>query len=760
MIIRVMRNINKISKCGTFVAVGLALSSLLVDGAVPGSSAGSSSAHAMDIERNANVKVDPQVVASAPVRPIPTSSGGSSAGSSGGSAGGSSAGASIVEARSTRSKSPRDKRQSSPAGISNWDAANGRFRRVVKDLYDNRQACKVLQHAGGIFSDARNAKLDLALSLRHADSVVGNTRQASRKRRKLEDQITPNPAFEQAFGTHLLQRELNYPASILKHIFGFVADSKPSPSKPLPLRWRDAFLAPSTDDLLIERNGKIKNALYIETPLSFVAKQGDRGFVTYIIERFNDENKAAIDAKRDLDELGVMYSRSDLFQFFYDCMIVDKDGNLRFDENTVPLLSQLGHSETVYDFQIAALRVFRRHRDHPIGRVQYERARRDPMLCLLLLTRVAEADIVISNFSREEAFVDRSQRRRGRRFPCPDYETMLKPALMKALREKTRYVSKRLLSVNRAYLAASFVGNIDIMKYLQANAKGVRLSLHDKVNAVNAVHLNDVNTLRYYLDTNRVHINAQLRGKTFLRFVAASTNKWVATTMGAFLLARGADPNLPDTGGFTALMSAAFHGNMVLAEMLCDCPRTDVDFHSLDGKIALDYAIKEENWDIAALLVQTIIKRGDAGVLTPERLSLLAANEKTAEAVTETVTATRADTLLMWAAFHDKLDVVRAIHAMGANVNQRNDIGLTALHQVVLLGTPASREMVKFLCMEAKADPRIKDQEGMTPIDYSKAVQLTTSSKRELSVQFQNSWTMHEAISSMSWAQRGLEFNE
>lgn len=68
------------------------------------------------------------------------------------------------------------------------------------------------------------------------------------------------------------------------------------------------------------------------------------------------------------------------------------------------------------------------------------------------------------------------------------------------------------------------------------------------------------------------------------------------------LLAAGADPNLQQTGGFTALHSAAKHGDLLMTQSLLG-NGADANIKTDDGKTAYDFA-KEENHEHVANVIQ------------------------------------------------------------------------------------------------------------------------------------------------------------
>ena len=67
---------------------------------------------------------------------------------------------------------------------------------------------------------------------------------------------------------------------------------------------------------------------------------------------------------------------------------------------------------------------------------------------------------------------------------------------------------------------------------------------------------------------------------------------------------------------------------------------------------------------------------------------------------------------LHWAAYFNRLEAVRFLIERGADVNARNNIGMTPLHYAALCG---HKDMVETL-LEQKADVNALDCQGLTPL--------------------------------------------
>jgi ankyrin repeat protein len=67
------------------------------------------------------------------------------------------------------------------------------------------------------------------------------------------------------------------------------------------------------------------------------------------------------------------------------------------------------------------------------------------------------------------------------------------------------------------------------------------------------------------------------------------------------LVSRGANVNLQNNAGRTALTTAALTGDVAIAGLLID-HKANVKLQDASGKSALDYALEEHHPEIAALL--------------------------------------------------------------------------------------------------------------------------------------------------------------
>jgi uncharacterized protein len=158
----------------------------------------------------------------------------------------------------------------------------------------------------------------------------------------------------------------------------------------------------------------------------------------------------------------------------------------------------------------------------------------------------------------------------------------------------------------------------------------------------------------------------------------------------------GADPNARDSNGRTPLHVAAFQGHGSVAQAL-------IAAGSDPGLL--------DNQRYDAVTVAAV--RDDV----PTLKALLASG-----ASAKLITSIYDGTALIAAAHLGHDDVVRELIRGGAPLDHVNNLGWTALIEAVILGDGGARhtETVRAL-VEAGANPKIPDRDGMTPLQHAEA---------------------------------------
>lgn len=154
----------------------------------------------------------------------------------------------------------------------------------------------------------------------------------------------------------------------------------------------------------------------------------------------------------------------------------------------------------------------------------------------------------------------------------------------------------------------------------------------------------------------------------------------------AQLLARGFDPDTMDPKGQNGLYLALREPSLKAAGILVDWPKTDVNMLNAQGESALMMAALKGYLDIAARLIQ---KGADVN--------------KTGWAP------------LHYAASNGHLAIMSLLLDNHAYIDAESPNGTTPLMMAALYGTAAA---VKLL-LEAGADPLLKNQQGLTAINFA-----------------------------------------
>jgi ankyrin repeat protein len=152
------------------------------------------------------------------------------------------------------------------------------------------------------------------------------------------------------------------------------------------------------------------------------------------------------------------------------------------------------------------------------------------------------------------------------------------------------------------------------------------------------------------------------------------------------LIARGFDPNTPDPKGQNGLMMALAEPAPKAAQALLAAPKLDVNARNRQGETPLMIASLNGELD----LVRELIAKG-ADINKPGW------------------------TPLHYAATHGRLEIMSLLLDDSAYIDAASPNGTTPLMMAASYGTPAA---VKLL-LDQGADPTLKNQQGLTAIDFA-----------------------------------------
>lgn len=202
-----------------------------------------------------------------------------------------------------------------------------------------------------------------------------------------------------------------------------------------------------------------------------------------------------------------------------------------------------------------------------------------------------------------------------------------------------------------------------------------------------AVHARDMMAINAFFDAG-INPNAQdeANGRTALIGAAAGGDLEVVNV----LVQRGADVNVKDKKGYTALFHATEAMYYDVALVIMNQPSLDANARGLNGSTALINYVWRDRKDA----VEKLLERG-ADV-----------NAQDADG----------DTALHGVAENGNLEILNLLLDKGANPNVKNRLGGTPLMWAAVFGN----ETVAVRLLERGADASLKDADGMTALDWAR----------------------------------------
>jgi uncharacterized protein len=228
---------------------------------------------------------------------------------------------------------------------------------------------------------------------------------------------------------------------------------------------------------------------------------------------------------------------------------------------------------------------------------------------------------------------------------------------------------------------------LTILAFVSVSAQQRQID-RDFLNAVDQKNIAEINSLLQ----RGANINAQepINGHFALQYAI----NWPDIALLKLLLDKGANVNLTDKGGNTALTDAARRGGPEYAAITKLLIERGADVHA-NGDSAIIDAAREAQPDIVRLLLS---KGAPANVRDPDRKN---------------------NTVLMEAASGSSVENVQLLIEAGADIQATNDEGQTAFMKAVRLDhriSPAQRLPIIELLLSKGSDINQKDKQGKTPL--------------------------------------------
>lgn len=166
----------------------------------------------------------------------------------------------------------------------------------------------------------------------------------------------------------------------------------------------------------------------------------------------------------------------------------------------------------------------------------------------------------------------------------------------------------------------------------------------------------------------------------------------------AELLKRGYDPNALDPNGVSGLYLALQEGSLKVAEVLIDFPKTNVEWRTKKDESALMIAALKGHTDLVRKLIAKGADVNKPG-WAPLHYAATGGHLKIMEILLEEHAFIDAEspnktTPLMMAAMYGTPQAVKLLLDAGADVNMRNELGLSAVDFAQRANRPDAAEMI------------------------------------------------------------------
>lgn len=299
---------------------------------------------------------------------------------------------------------------------------------------------------------------------------------------------------------------------------------------------------------------------------------------------------------------------------------------------------------------------------------------------------------------------------------------------------------------NGVFYYASFNGNLNILKELVK--KGVKYDDRALLAAAQGAHrvINKLEVYQYLIEDLKLNPKVvSENGETLLHLIASKPNQ---QDIVQYLLSKGVDAKKVDKIGNTAFLNACKGKSVEVVKMLFPFAG-NIHAKNSEGENAMLNAVKHSNAEVIDFLINngakvdiTDIKgnnlayilvesyqaprRGDTKDEFTPKLQLLAKN-----GIDFSKILNKGNTIYHLAATKNDLDLFKKLEGVKANINAKNEDGLTALHKSALV---AKDDKALQYLLSLGADKNIKTDFDETAYDLAKDNEIL--SKRNINIEF------------------------
>jgi hypothetical protein len=244
-----------------------------------------------------------------------------------------------------------------------------------------------------------------------------------------------------------------------------------------------------------------------------------------------------------------------------------------------------------------------------------------------------------------------------------------------------------------------------------------------------ATHKGDVGAINALLNKG-ANINSQAAATSYTPLMYAVKASDIRTVR--YLIARGANVNIVDKNGMTALHIAAINGNTELVDLLV---KMGADVARLDhqGRTAAEYVPEKKVDSIGLILIKGYTDLNQA-ILDYVRLKQVRA---VAEAITQGANIdtkdTNGETPLIIAARNNDVNMVSLLLSLGASPTVRDNNGISAQQTAEKYGYKQIAQIIETVAIQKELQG-IKEKSPLVPLKVQASQPMNTTDKPNYSI--------------------------